>query len=105
VNGYGYKKGRISLANRVLGWLNASKFLYTIATYLLTKKISAFAILISFLPALAQSESALPTDHFTGLTLDTHLQTSFTTGKAIRLSGILTDTSFNQINFPLTPDV
>ena len=57
------------------------------------------------LPGLAEeeSESALPMDHFTGLTLDTPLQTSFTTGEAIRLSGILTDTTLNQINFTLTP--
>ena len=42
-------------------------------------------------------------EHFTGLTLDTPLQTSFTTGKAIRLSGILTDTSLSGILFRLTP--
>ena len=69
----------------------------------MSKKISAFAILIFLLPALAQSESTLPVDHFTGLTLDTPLQTSFTTGEAIRLGGILTDTTLNQINFTLTP--
>jgi hypothetical protein len=69
----------------------------------MTKKISTFAILIFLLPVLAQSESALPTDHFTGLTLDTPLETSFTTGKAIRFSGILTDTSLSGILFRLAP--
>ena len=69
----------------------------------MTKKISAFAILIFLLPGLAQSESSLPADHFTGLTLDTPLQTNFTTGKAIRFSGILSDNSLSGILFRLTP--
>ena len=42
-------------------------------------------------------------DHFTGLTLDIPLQTSFTTGEAIHLSGILTDTSVTQVSFGFNP--
>ena len=52
---------------------------------------------------MAQSESTLPVDYFTGLRLDTPLQTSLTTGEAIRLSGLLTDTSLSKIQFHFSP--
>jgi len=69
----------------------------------MAKKTSSLVILIFFLPAMAQSESTLPVDYFTGLRLDTPLQTSLTTGEAIRLSGLLTDTSLSKIQFHFSP--